>query len=113
MAKTIRYVALAIAVLLGASLFLFALALALGMAVLGIVALFAAYALSPEDTKSLIGKIGEKIDGWVAAMIKMVNDAGSLVREVVLGRKQAAQEQPASEESPQGESKASEPSGRS
>lgn len=85
MNQTIRTFALIAAGLLAAVLFLFALALALGMALLGVVALFAAWAASPEDTKAFLKSARGLADGWVSAMVKMVEDAGNLMREV-LGR---------------------------
>ena len=96
MNQTIRTFALVAAGLLAAALFLFALSLALGMALLGVIALFAAWAASPEDTKAFLKTARGMVDGWVAALVKMVEDAGGLMREV-LSRwdgKAAAEPQP-------------------
>ena len=93
MNQTIRTFALVAAGLLAAALFLFALSLALGMALLGVIALFAAWAASPEDTKAFLKTARGMVDGWVVAMVKKVEDAGGLMREVLSrwGRKAAAE----------------------
>ena len=85
MGKTLRTVALIAAVLFAGSLFLFALAVALGMAVLAILALFTAYALNPEQTKGFMVGIRSTLDGWVTAMTVMVRQAGDLMRDIVRG----------------------------
>lgn len=85
MGKTARAVTLIVAALLAASVFLFAFAAALGMAVLGVIAFFTAYAVSPSDTKGFVTGVGAMIDRWVTAMTGMVQEAGNLVREVVKG----------------------------
>lgn len=97
MNQTIRTFALVAAGLLAAALFLFALSLALGMALLGVIALFAAWAASPEDTKAFLKTARGMVDGWVAAMVKMVEDAGGLMLEVLSrwGGKPAAEPQTA------------------
>lgn len=86
MGKIVRSVALVVAVCLGAALFMFALALALGMLVLAIVALFSAYAVAPEDTKSLISRSGAMFDRWFRTMADVVRESGELVRDIVTGR---------------------------
>ncbi len=86
MGKAVRSVALVVAVCLGAALFMIALAVALGMLVLGIVALFSAYAVAPEDTKSLISRSGAMLDRSFRTMADVVRESGELVREIVKGR---------------------------
>lgn len=86
MSKTVRMTALIVAVLLGAALFLFALTAALGMAVLGVVALFAAYAVAPDDTKTLIARTGGMFDRWINAVVNVIRESGELVRELFQGR---------------------------
>lgn len=86
MGKTVRVTALIVAVLLGATLFLFALTAALGMAVLGVVALFAAYAVAPDDTKTLIARTGGMFDRWINAVVDVIRQSGELVRELFQGR---------------------------
>lgn len=56
------------------------------MAVLGVVALFAAYAVAPDDTKTLIARTGGMFDRWINAVVNVIRESGELVRELFQGR---------------------------
>ena len=101
MGKALRTVALIAAVLFAGSLFLFALAVALGMAVLAILALFTAYALNPEQTKGFMVGIRSTLDGWVTAMTVMVRQAGDLMRDIVRGGRTGSDATPQDQGEPQ------------
>ncbi len=81
MAKFIRILVLIVVAMATASIFAFAFAAALAMAAICLIAFLTAYAINPEDVKSILRVLTQKLDGWFKELFSLIRSITDVLRD--------------------------------